>query len=136
MANNGLSDKFDTLSDEAKESANKLRAAGEREKDQLKADTATTRGREPATAENIKANWTTRRVGRPLNSDEFAGNGRPTSQKVRSNIEAKRNKRRDRRRPPRWTPTSLKTTPGPRSNSHRAQSRRRRPRPLTPSTLG
>ena len=31
MADNGLSEKFDTLSAKAKESANKLRAAGERE---------------------------------------------------------------------------------------------------------
>jgi len=40
MADNRLSEKFDALSDKAKESANKLKAAAGREKDQLKADAA------------------------------------------------------------------------------------------------
>ena len=38
MADNRLSEKFDALSDKAKESANKLKASAGREKDQLKTD--------------------------------------------------------------------------------------------------
>ena len=40
MADNGQGEKFDALSDKAKESANKLKASAGREKDQLKADAA------------------------------------------------------------------------------------------------
>jgi hypothetical protein len=54
MADNRLSEQFDALSDNAKETANKVRAAGERERDQLKADAAAARQRAAATAEQLK----------------------------------------------------------------------------------
>ena len=53
MADNRLSDKFDALSDKAKESANTLKASAGREKDQLKADAAAARERATATADQF-----------------------------------------------------------------------------------
>jgi hypothetical protein len=54
MADNRQSGEFDALSERAKETANKIRTAGERESNQLKADVIAARGRATATAEHVK----------------------------------------------------------------------------------
>ena len=57
MADNRLSEKFDALSDEAKESANKLKAAAGREKDQLKADAAARASVPPRPPTAVRSRW-------------------------------------------------------------------------------
>ena len=54
MADNRLSEKFDALSDKAKESANKLKASAGHEKDQLRANAAAARERATATADQFE----------------------------------------------------------------------------------
>src|SRR4029077_13866897 len=54
MADNRLSEKFDALSDKARESAKKLKGSAVREKDQLKADAAAARERATATADRFE----------------------------------------------------------------------------------
>ena len=72
MADNRLSEKFDALSDKAKESANKLKAAGGREKDQLKADAAAARERATATADQFGERvHPGQRVGQLLAGDQL-----------------------------------------------------------------
>ena len=89
MADNRLSEKFDALSDKAKESANKLKAAGGREKDQLKADAAAARERATATADRFEEKVVDASVRASSQWDEVRGKWKAHVAKVQSSIEAK-----------------------------------------------
>src|SRR4029079_12135191 len=89
MADNRLSEKFDALSDKAKESANKLKAAGGREKDQLKADAAAARERATATADQFEEKVVDASDRASSQWDEVRGKWKAHLAKVQSSIEAK-----------------------------------------------
>ena len=89
MADNRLSEKFDALSDKAKESANKLKATGGREKDQLKADAAAARERATATADQFEEKVVEASERASSQWDEVRGKWKAHVAKVRSSIEAK-----------------------------------------------
>ena len=89
MADNRLSEKFDALSDKAKESANKLKASAGREKDQLKADAAAARERATATADQFEEKVVDASVRASSQWDEVRGKWKAHVAKVQSSIEAK-----------------------------------------------
>ncbi len=85
-----LSEKFDALSDKAKESANKLKASAGREKDQLKADAAAARERATATADQFEEKVVDASATVSSQWDEVRGKWKAHLAKVRSNLEAKK----------------------------------------------
>src|SRR6185436_14174927 len=89
MADNRLSEKFDALSDKAKESANKLKAYAGREKDQLKADAAAARERATATADQFEERVVDASARASSQWDEVRGKWKAHVAKVRSDLEAK-----------------------------------------------
>src|SRR6478752_5491082 len=90
MADNRLSEKFDALSDKAKESANKLKASAGREKDQLKADAAAARERATATADRFEEKVVDASVRASSQWDEVRGKWKAHLAKVRSDLDAKK----------------------------------------------
>ena len=89
MADNRLSEKFDALSDKAKESANTLKASAGREKDQLKADAVAARERATATADQFEEKVVDASVRASSQWDEVRGKWKAHLAKVQSSIEAK-----------------------------------------------
>lgn len=90
MGDNRLSEKFDALSDKAKESANKLRASAGREQDQLKADAAAARERATATADQFEEKVVDASSRASSQWDEVRGKWKAHVAKVRANIDAKK----------------------------------------------
>ena len=100
MADNRLSEKFDALSDKAKESANKLQdlrrtREGSTESRRRRSARACHRDRGPL----LRRGWSTPQVGPRLSGMRSAGNGRPTS--PRCGQTSTRRKTNSMRRPPR-----------------------------------
>ena len=89
MADNRLSEKFDALSDKAKESANKLKASAGREKDQLKVDAAAARERATATADQFEEKVVDASARASSQWDEVRGKWKAHVAKVQSSIDAK-----------------------------------------------
>ena len=90
MADDRLSEKFDALSDKAKESANTLKASAGREKDQLKADAAAARERATATADQFEEKVVDASGRASSQWDEVRGTWKAHVAKGRSNIEAQK----------------------------------------------
>src|SRR5258707_14519757 len=88
MADNRLSEKFDALSDKAKESANKLKASAGREKDQLKADAAAARERATATADQFEERVVDASGSALSQWDEGRGNWKAHAATVRAGMDA------------------------------------------------
>ena len=98
MADDRLSEKFDALSDKAKESANTLKASAGREKDQLKADAVAARERATATADQFEEKVVDASVRASSQWDEVRGKWKAHVAKVRSDLDAKKDEHDEGRR--------------------------------------